>query len=89
MNEFYLTFWELQEIWNMRVVSVKTDKNPLKLTIDDINDVDFDIEWIDVLHTDYGDITKIDDIKIVNGAFNIDSEAIDKYSDRINHQEEE
>ena len=60
MNEFYLTFWELQEIWNMRVVSVKTDKNPLKLTIDDINDVDFDIEWIDVLHTDYGDITKID-----------------------------
>tara|TARA_B100001250_G_scaffold378547_1_gene368451 strand:+ start:840 stop:1130 length:291 start_codon:yes stop_codon:yes gene_type:complete len=89
MNEFNLTFWELQEVWNLRVVSVKTDKNPLKLTIDDINDVDFDIEWIDVLNTDYGDTTKIEDIKIVNEAFNIDTEAMDKYSDRIKHQEEE
>lgn len=89
MNEFYLTFWELQEVWNLRVVSVKTDKNPLKLTIDDINDVEFDIEWIDVLNTDYGDTIKIDDIKIVNDAFNIDLEAMDKYSDRIKNQEEE
>ena len=91
MNEFYLTFWELQEVWNKRVVSVKIDKNanPLKLTLDDINDVELDIEWIDVLNTDYGDVTKIDDIKIVNEAFNIDSEAMDKYSDRIKHQEEE
>ncbi len=89
MNEFNLTFWELQEVWNLRVVSVKTDKNPLKLTLDDINDDEFDIEWIDVLNTDYGDTTKIEDIKIVNDAFNIDLEAMDKYSDRIKHQEEE
>lgn len=89
MNEFNLTFWELQEVWNLRVVTVKTDKNPLKLTLDDINDAEFDIKWIDVLNTDYGDTTKIEDIKIVNEAFNIDLEAMDKYSDRIKHQEEE
>ena len=91
MNKFNLTFWELQEVWNLRVVSVKIDKNanPLKLTLDDINDTDLDIEWIDILNSDYGDVTKIEDIKIVNDAFNIDLEAMDKYSDRIKHQEEE
>ena len=63
------------------IISVKTDKNPLKLTLDDINDADFDIEWIDVLNSDYGDTTKIDDITIVNDAFNIDLEAMAKYQE--------
>tara|TARA_Y100000592_G_scaffold95846_1_gene163181 strand:- start:21 stop:272 length:252 start_codon:yes stop_codon:yes gene_type:complete len=81
MKEFYLTFWELQEVWNHRVVVVKTDKNPLKLTLDDINHQDFDIEWLDVLEYEYGDVTKIQDINIVNDDLNIDSELMAKYQE--------
>jgi predicted membrane protein len=81
MEEFYLVFWELQEVWNQRFVSVKTDKNPLKLTIDDINHQDFDIEWLDVLSSDYGDVIKIDDIQIVNDAGNPYAELMDKYEE--------
>ncbi len=79
MKEFYLIFWELQEVWNQRFVSVKTDKNPFKLTIDDINHQDFEIEWLDLLNSDYGDVIKIDDIQIVNAAGNPNSELTDKY----------
>jgi predicted membrane protein len=81
MEEFYLVFWELQEVWNQRLVSVKTDKNPLKLTIDDINHQDFDIEWLDLLSSDYGDVIKIDDIQIVNAAGNPYAELMDKYGE--------
>tara|TARA_Y100000361_G_scaffold115190_1_gene105809 strand:+ start:3000 stop:3260 length:261 start_codon:yes stop_codon:yes gene_type:complete len=81
MEEFYLVFWELQEVWNQRFVSVKTDKNPLKLTIDDINNHDFDIEWLDLLSSDYGDVVKIDDIQIVNAAGNPYAELMDKYQE--------
>ena len=79
MEEFYLTFWELQEVWNQRFVLVKTDKNPFKLTINDINHQDFEIEWLDVLNYDYGDVIKIDDIQIVNAAGDTDAELTDKY----------
>tara|TARA_A100001037_G_C15141797_1_gene634157 strand:+ start:2653 stop:2904 length:252 start_codon:yes stop_codon:yes gene_type:complete len=81
MKEFYLTFWELQEMWNLRAVVVKTDKNPLKLTIDDINHRDFEIEWLDVLDSDYGDVTKIEEISIVNDSYNEDSELMAKYQE--------
>jgi hypothetical protein len=81
MKEFYLTFWELQEVWNLRAVSVKTDKNPLKLTIDDINHQDFEIEWLDLLNSDYGDVTKIEDIQIVNAAGNPNPELMSKYQE--------
>jgi hypothetical protein len=81
MKEFYLTFWELQEVWNQRVVLVKTDKNPLQLTIADINHQDFEIEWVDLLNSDYGDVIKIEDINIVDDDFNIDSELMDKYQE--------
>jgi len=79
MKEFYLTFWELQEVWNQRFVLVKTDKNPFKLTIDDINHQDFEIEWLEVLESEYGDVTKIQDIEIVNVDCEIDSELMAKY----------
>jgi len=79
MKEFYLTFWELQEVWNQRFVLVKTDKNPFKLTIDDINHQDFEIEWLEVLESEYGDVTKIQDIEIVNADCEIDSELMAKY----------
>ena len=62
-------------------MSVKTDKNPLKLTIDDINHQDFDIEWLDLLSSDYGDVIKIDDIQIVNDAGNPYAELMDKYEE--------
>lgn len=81
MKEFYLTFWELQQVWNRRVVSVKTDKNPLKLTIGDINHQDFEIEWLDLLESDYGDVTEIEGIEIVNADGEIDSELMAKYQE--------
>tara|TARA_A100001201_G_C4067577_1_gene194686 strand:- start:810 stop:1061 length:252 start_codon:yes stop_codon:yes gene_type:complete len=81
MKEFYLTFWELQQVWNHRVVLVKTDKNPLKLTIGDINHQDFEIEWLDLLDSEYGEVTEIEGIEIVNADGVIDSELMDKYQE--------
>ena len=69
MKEYNLTFWEKQIVWNKRFVVVKTDKDPLTLTIDYINGPsheDFDIEWIDVLDTDYDHVQEIIDIEIVD-----------------------
>tara|TARA_R100000781_G_scaffold24066_2_gene17830 strand:+ start:3766 stop:3978 length:213 start_codon:yes stop_codon:yes gene_type:complete len=65
MKEYNLTFWEKQIIWNKRLVVVKTDKDPLKLTIEDLEQSDFDIKWIDVLDTMYDEVQEIDDIEIV------------------------
>ena len=81
MKEFYLTFWELQQVWNHRVVLVKTDKNPLKLTIGDINHQDFEIEWLDLLDSEYGDVTEIEGIEIINADGVIDLELMDKYQE--------
>lgn len=69
MKEYNLTFWEKQIVWNKRFVVVKTDKDPLTLTIDDINGSsheDFDIEWIEVLDSVYDDVEEIIDIEIVD-----------------------
>jgi len=64
MKEYHLTFWEKQIIWNKRFVVLKTDKDPLTLTIDDLHEMD--IEWIDVLDSEYGDVVEIDTIEIVD-----------------------
>ena len=64
MKEYHLTFWEKQIIWNKRFVVLKTDKDPLTLTIDDLHEMD--IEWIDVLDSEYGDVVEIDNIEIVD-----------------------
>ena len=69
MKEYNLTFWEKQIVWDKRFVVVKTDKDPLTLTIDDINGSsheDFDIEWIEVLDSVYDDVEEIIDIEIVD-----------------------
>jgi len=68
MKEYGLTFWEKQIVWNKRYVVVKTDKDPLTLTIDDIDGPShegFDIEWGDVLDTIYDGVEEIMDIEIV------------------------
>ena len=68
MKEYGLTFWEKQIVWNKRFVVVKTDIDPLTLTIDDINGSShegFDIEWGDVLDTIYDGVEEIMDIEIV------------------------
>lgn len=88
MKEFNLAFWELQEVWNKRIVIVKTDKNPLELTIDDINHQDFEIEWVDVIATDYGDVVKMEEIQILNDAFNPDVETHGKYLVKMIKEEE-
>ena len=56
MKEYNLTFWEKQIVWNKRFVVVKTDKNPLELTIEDLEQPEFDIDWIDVLDSLYDNI---------------------------------
>jgi len=59
-------WWEKQIIWNRRLVTVKTDKDPLKLTIDDIQHKDFDVDWLDILDEEYDDVIEITDIEIVD-----------------------
>ena len=66
MKEYNLTFWEKQIVWNKRLVVVKTDKNPLELTIEDLEHPEFDIDWIDVIHTMYDNVQEIRDIEIVD-----------------------
>jgi len=66
MKEYNLTFWEKQIVWNKRFVVVKTDIDPLTLTIDDLALPEFDIEWIDVIDTIYDDVEEIIDIEIVD-----------------------
>lgn len=66
MKEYNLTFWEKQIVWNKRFVVVKTDKNPLELTIEDLEQPEFDIDWIDVLDSLYDNIEVIRDIEIVD-----------------------
>ena len=66
MKEYNLTFWEKQIVWNKRFVVVKTDKDPLTLTIEDLAQPEFDIEWIDVIDTMYDDVEEILDIEIVD-----------------------
>jgi len=63
---FHLTFWEKQIVWNKRFVVVKTDKDPLTLTIQDLEQPEFDIDWIDVLDTLYDNVEEIRDIEIVD-----------------------
>tara|TARA_R110002020_G_scaffold413411_1_gene623067 strand:- start:144 stop:374 length:231 start_codon:yes stop_codon:yes gene_type:complete len=66
MKEYNLTFWEKQIVWNKRLVVVKTDKNPLELTIEDLEHPEFDIDWIDVIDTMYDGVEEIMDIEIVD-----------------------
>jgi hypothetical protein len=66
MKEYNLIFWEKQIVWNKRFVVVKTDKNPLELTIEDLEQPEFDIEWIDVIDTMYDGVEEIMDIEIVD-----------------------
>ena len=66
MKEYNLVWWEKQIVWNHRLVTVKTDKDPLKLTIDDIHHKDFDIDWVDILDSEYDDVIEINDIEIVD-----------------------
>ena len=66
MKEYNLTYWEKQIVWNKRLVVVKTDKNPLELTIKDLEQPEFDIDWIDVLDTLYDNVEEIMDIEIVD-----------------------
>mgnify|MGYP001302275281 FL=1 len=66
MKEYHLVWWEKQIIWNRRLVTVKTDKDPLKLTIDDIQHKDFDVDWLDIIDEEYDDVIEITDIEIVD-----------------------
>ena len=66
MKEYNLTFWEKQIVWNKRLVVVKTDKNPLELTIEDLEHPEYDIDWIDVIDTMYDGVEEIMDIEIVD-----------------------
>ena len=66
MKEYNLTFWEKQIVWNKRLVVVKTDKNPLELTIEDLEHPEFDIDWIDVIDTMDDGVEDIMDIELVD-----------------------
>jgi hypothetical protein len=66
MKEYNLLWWEKQIIWNHRLVTVITDKDPLTLTIDDIQHKDFDVNWLDIIDEEYDDVIEITDIEIVD-----------------------
>ena len=66
MKEYNLTFWEKQIVWNKRLVVVKTDMNPLELSIDDLEDSEVDIKWIDVIVTMQDGVEEIMEIEIVD-----------------------
>lgn len=66
MKEYHILFWEKQIIWHHRFAAIKTDKDPLTLTIDDIQHEDFDIDWLDIIEEEYDDVIEINDIEIVD-----------------------
>jgi hypothetical protein len=65
-------FWEEQVMWNLRQATIEVPITTSKQEIYnmDVNDIESHIEnWGDVVDSEYGDVSSIDDLQIIDGEF--------------------